>query len=117
MDAIQNIVSYVPEGLPGTISDDMAMEILTALANERVSQLLTPTEQEVLATAAGEEEFNNALLTKLTDKRKQHIATYIEKYMHLGLVHRIRQEGNEIFYEVAPDVRPLAAVEAQRHEE
>jgi hypothetical protein len=114
MDAIQNIVSYVPEGLPGTISDDMAMEILTALANERVSQLLTPTEQEVLATAAGEEEFNNALLTKLTDKRKQHIATYI---VHLGLVHRIRQEGNEIFYEVAPDVRPLAAVEAQRHEE
>ena len=116
MDAIQNIVSYVPEGLPGTISDDMAMEILTALANERVSQLLTPTEQEVLTTAAGEEEFNNALLTELTAKRKQHIATYIEKYMRLGLVRRIRQEGNEIFYQVAPDVRPLAAAEAQRHE-
>jgi DNA-binding transcriptional ArsR family regulator len=117
MDAIQNIVAYVPEGLPGTISDDMALEILTALANERVSQLLTPTEQEVLAIAAGEEEFNNALLTELTDKRKQNIATYIEKYMRLGLVRRIRQEGNEIFYEVAPDVRPLAVVEAQRHEE
>lgn len=117
MDAIQNIVSYVPESLPGTISDDMAMEILIALANERVAQVLTPTEREVLAVAAGVEEFSNAQLTELTSKRKQNIATYIEKYVQLGLVRRIRQEGSEVLYEVAADVRPLAVVEAQGHDE
>jgi len=108
MDAIQNIVSYVPEGLPGTISDDMALEILAALAHERATQLLTPTERDVLVAAAGVEEFTNASLTALTEKRKQHIAIYIEKLVRLGLVRRLRQEGNEIFYEVSADMRPLA---------
>ena len=109
MDAIQNVVSYVPESLPGTISDDMALEILAALANERATQLLTPTERDVLVAAAGVEEFTNASLTALSGKRKQHIATYIEKFVKLGLVCRLRQEGNEIFYEVSADMRPLVS--------
>ena len=117
MDAIQNIVAYVPESLPGTISDEMALEILVALANERASQLLTPTERKVLIAAAGVEEFNNALLTSLTKKQKQHVATYIEKFVRLGLVYRIRQEGNEIFYEVSADMRPLAAKSTASHKE
>lgn len=117
MDAIQNIVAYVPEGLPGTISDDMALEILVVLANERAGQLLTPTERDVLAAAAGLEEFTNASLTALSEKRKQHVATYIEKFVRLGLVHRIKQEGNEIFYEVSPDMRPLVSKSASSHKE
>jgi DNA-binding transcriptional ArsR family regulator len=117
MDAIQNIVSYVPEGLPGTISDDMALEILAALAHERATQLLTPTERDVLVAAAGVEEFTNASLTALTEKRKQHIAIYIETFVRLGLVRRIRQEGNEIFYEVSADMRPLASGSAVSHGE
>lgn len=117
MDAVQNIVAYVPEGLPGTISDGMALEILVALANERASQLLTPTEHNVLAVAAGLEEFTNASLTALSGKRKQHVATYIEKFVRLGLVHRIRQEGNEIFYEVSADMRPLASGSTASHKE
>jgi len=117
MDAIQNIVSYVPEGLPGTISDDMAMEILSSLAHERATQLLTPTERDVLVAAAGVEEFTNASLTALTEKRKQHMANYIDKLVRLGLVRRIRQEGNEIFYEVAADMRPLAVGSGVSHDE
>lgn len=117
MDAIQNIVSYVPEGLPGTISDDMALEILSALAHERATQLLTPTERDVLVAAAGVEEFTNAALTGLTQKQKQHIATYIEKFAKLGLVRRLRQEGNEIFFEVSADMRPLSPESAVRHDE
>jgi len=115
MDAIQNIVSYVPEGLPGTISDDMAQEILVALANERAAQLLTQTERDVLIAAAGLEEFTNALLTDLTEKRKQNIATYIEKFVRLGLARRLRQEGSEVFYEVSADMRPLAPLDGERH--
>jgi DNA-binding transcriptional ArsR family regulator len=85
-----------------------------ALADERVSQIVTPTEREILTAAAGLEEFNNALLTELTNKQKQHISKYIEKFVRLGLVRRIRQEGNEVFYEVAADVRPLVAVRVER---
>lgn len=117
MDAIQNIVSYVPEGLPGTISDDMALEILSALARERATQLLTPTEQDVLVAAASVEEFTNASLTALTKKQKQNTATYIEKLVRVGLARRLRQEGSEIFYEVAADMRPLAPGSAVSHEE
>ena len=117
MDAIQNIVSYVPEGLPGTISDGMALEILSTLAYERASQLLTPTERDVLVAAAGIEEFTNAALTELTEKRKQNTAIYIEKFVRLGLVRRLRQEGSEVFYEVAADMRPLSPGSAASHEE
>ena len=41
MDSIGRLVSHVPESLPGTISDELAKDLLTRLARQRATSLTT----------------------------------------------------------------------------
>ena len=108
MDSIGRLVSHVPESLPGTISDELAKDLLTRLARQRAASLTTQREYELLEAAARLGVFTNSQLTAKTGAQKQNVNRALKKLLDMNLV-RIHQdeEGGEA-YAIVDEMRLLS---------
>lgn len=107
MDSIGRLVSHVPESLPGTISDELAKDLLARLARQKAMALTTPREFELLEVAARLGEFTNSQLSAESGMQRQNVNRAFKKLLDLNLV-RIRQdEDGGQAYAVVDEMRLL----------
>ncbi len=107
MDAITSLVTYLPEGMVGTLATDAAQSLFEQITWERVKSVLTDAELVVLRAAVRETRFTNSSLVKATGKGKQNIAKYMNRFLDLHLIHPAERRGRNVYYEISPDLALL----------
>ena len=107
MDSIGRLVSHVPESLPGTISDELAKDLLGRLARQKAMALTTQREFELLAVAARLGEFTNSQLSEGSGMQKQNVNRALKKLLDLSLVRMCQDKDGGEAYAVVDEMRLL----------
>jgi hypothetical protein len=107
LDAITSLVTHLPDGMTGTLATEAAQSLLAQLTWERVQNLLSEAEQQVLRAAVRQTRFTNSSLAKATSKGKQNIAKYLNRLLDLHLIYPADRRGRYVDYEISPDLALL----------
>jgi len=107
MDSIGRLVSHVPASLPGTISDELAKDLLGRLARQKAIALTTQREFKLLEVAARLGEFTNSKLSEGSGMQKQNVNRALKKLLDLSLVRMRQDEDGGEAYAVVDEMRLL----------
>ncbi|NUM37107.1 MAG: hypothetical protein HUU50_21400 [Candidatus Brocadiae bacterium] len=111
MDAIYAMITYFPTTFPQTLGLMKAKELLKTMLSEKLQNLLSSRELEILMQMAKMKEFSNAELTKKLGLQRQNTAKYMKKFMELGYIHPINQISKKSIYRVSEDVYFLYSIQ------
>jgi DNA-binding MarR family transcriptional regulator len=105
MDAVNTVVSNLPQALAQTLDMDAARAFLARLVFERIRLQLTKREWEVLRTAVRLDAFTNTDVTTALGHRRQNVTKYLNTLLDKNFIHPYRRDGRRILYRVSEDVR------------
>ncbi len=93
--------------MTGTLTSEAAQEFLVRLTWERVENVVSEAEEQILCAAVKQSRFTNTSLVKATGKSKQNVTKYLNRLLDLHFVHSAERRGRHVYYEIAPDLALL----------
>lgn len=107
MDAVNAIVLHSPSLIPKTLADEEAKPLLKKIALERIRQMLSANEIEILMSASRLGKFTNAQLCQAVKMQKQNVNRYLQRLVAKGYVCFLEKEGRQVYYGLGEDGKIL----------
>jgi len=109
MNAITTLFMSISESITNTLPTEDAKKILKELTLQSLKnrKKITDTELAVLECAAKQRRFTNSSLAEATEKSKQNVTKYINRFVELSLINQAGKQGRNVFYEIAPNLSIL----------
>jgi len=104
MDAIHGVISYFPANTSQTIGFDKAKKLLKSMALEKIQNVFTKRELDVLLEMVKMGEFTNLDLTKRLGLQKQNVSKYINYIRNTGHIRFVRKEEKKTIYTLSEDI-------------
>ena len=107
MDTLQAIPSRFPKTIGKTLSLQEMQQLLFGFMEEKILQVLSTREFEILIKAASVDKFTNVQLASHFKLDKGNVTRYLQKFLKFGFIKVIKREGRNVFYEVSEDIKIL----------
>lgn len=107
MDAVNTVITNLPDTVIGTLDEERAKMLLSVLAYERVNKQLTAAEWRVLREAVGHDTFSNSVIAAAVGMKAPNVTQCFNSLLKKRFIYVHRRDGKRLYYKVSEDVRTI----------